>query len=586
MSDTETSPAHVHGRSSPRVRGGRDAQSMRRRLPVVVVLTAALVGAVVVDGDRGGAGADTGRDAAVGADGRPAALMPASAPGRAGSATWYCAAGTADEGGMADHTVTMFNPSDADREATVTVFAGDLAGATTTASPEPVVEQVELRAGRRIELRLGDLVASPLAAALVEVDGGGVAVEHRVAGENGADTAPCSTFAAPTWHFAWGATTRDARSIVVLFNPFPSSATVDAVFTTEDGRREPVRFQGFPVPAGSVVGVDLGDDVTRSEHVSATFEARSGRVVVEQLQDYDGSLGVRGLSLTLGAPAAGETWVFADGEASAPGPTTPAPGTDDEEPDDEEPADEDTADEASADEDLITTERVVVYNPGDARAEVDVSVVPSTDEPAPAPQPFRLSVGPGRYEVVDYGDQDRVEAGVPHATVVRSTNGQPVVAQRVTADMGPAPDDPGDQPGEITAATGSRLAAPRWAFASAAGEDADPDEPADTVAFVVFNPDPDDAASVRLDLVSDTVELLAPFTVPPGGSVTIDLDARESAATEAAVIDADRPVVAERVVRLGDGGRLALGPGVPEADEAVTLDRLAEEGLIGGTLSR
>lgn len=615
MSDPEASPAHVHGRRTPRVRGRSDAHTLRRRLPVVVVLTAALVGAVIVDRDRDDAAAATGRDAAVAAEGRPAALMPATVPSGAGSATWYCAAGTAEEGGMADHTVTMFNPSTDDREATVTVFAGSVAGATAAAMPAPVVEQVELRAGRRVDLRLGDLVASPLAAALVEVDGGGVAVEHRVVGEHGADAAPCSTFAAPTWHLAWGATTRDARNTVVLFNPFPSSATVDAVFTTDDGRREPVRFQGFPVPAGSVVGVDLGDDVTRSEHVSATFEARSGRVVVEQLQDFDGSLGMEGLSLTLGAPEAGETWVFTDGEASAPGPTTPAPGADEETSDEDADADADAPDEAEADADdadtegtedaddeaLTTTERIVVYNPGAERAEVEVSAIPRTDEPAPAPadapapapapQPFRLSIGPGRYKVVDYGDEDRIEAGVAHATVVRSTNGEPVVSQRVTVDTGPAPEparesrdeDLQTRPGEITVATGSRLAAPRWAFASATP--GDPDGDADTVAFVVFNPDPEDAVSVRLDLESETVDLLSPFTVPPGASVTMELDADESAATEAAVIVADGPVIAERVVRLADGRRSALGPGVPEAGDAVTLDRLADEGLLGGVLS-
>ncbi len=249
---------------------------------------------------------------------------------------------------------------------------------------------------------------------------------------------------------------------------------------------------------------------------------------------------------------------------------------------------------------MITTERIVVYNPGDDRAEVDVSVVPTTDEPAPPPQPFRLSVGPGGYEVVDYGDQDRIADGVPHATVVRSTNGEPVVAEQVTVDQGPVPttrrsrrEEPPARPTEVTATTGARLAAPVWRFPSLA----DPDDDESTVTFVVYNPDPTAAAEVRLDLVrtaaaaaaddeqagsDDAVDPTAPVEVLPGARVAIELDADQAAGAQAAVVTADGPVVVDRVVRLGDGRRRAHGAGVPAAGGAVTLDRLAAAGPLGG----
>ncbi|MBN2622472.1 MAG: hypothetical protein JXA83_03835, partial [Acidimicrobiales bacterium] len=324
-------PAHGHGRRpGGGVRGAPDRHSLVRRLPALVLIAGAVAAAVAVDEARGGPH-DDARPPTAGM--RPDTIMPASPPARLGSSTWYCAAGTAEADGMADHTVVMANPTDEDLRAKVTVSTGAVTGrapAGGTASDEragdrPVVATVRLPAGEQVALRLGDVVEAPLAAALVEVDGGDVAVEHRVTGPHGTDVAPCATTAASTWHFAWGSTTRDAREVVVLYNPFPSSATVDAVFTTEDGWREPVRLQGLPVPGGSVVGVEVGDDVTRSAQVSATFEARSGRVVVERLQQYDGSLGVRGLSLALGAPAPQHTWVFADGAASAPAPTAPDP---------------------------------------------------------------------------------------------------------------------------------------------------------------------------------------------------------------------------------------------------------------------
>ena len=665
--DSVGAAAHVHGGRAVRSIERTDGRTRAIRLGVLIGLAAVLATAVVVDRepeDAGGAPA---------APERVAALMPASSPADAQASTWYCAAGTAVDGGMADHTVTMLNPTDGPLVAAVTVFAGAMVGDGESALGS-VTREIPLPAGEEVALRLAEVVEAPLAAALVEVDGGDVAVSHRVSGQHGADVAPCSTVAAPTWHLAWGATTRDTRDVVVLFNPFPSGATVDAVFATEDGGREPVRLQGLPVPPHSVVGVDLGDDVTRSEQVSATFSARSGNVVVEHLQEYDGSLDVRGLSLAPGVSAPGETWVFADGEASTRAPVTPPPGAgtygadDADESSSEEDSGEDTdteADEAASDDgadandddsdeesgnesgedepdedESIATERIVVYNPGEERAEVDVQVIPAAveggDDAAPAPQPFGLSVGPGRFEVLDLGDEERVPEGVPHTTVVRSTNGAGVVAERVTADRGPVPEqrsrrsEAQPRPSEVSATTGSRLAAPVWRFLGMG----DPDDEGSTVSFVVYNPDPAASVSVRIDLLpngaatagdpeedaddeaaeettttttttdSDDPEdtdrstadgasdddseeppgpdgLTAPVRVGPGEQAVIELDADQASAATAAILEADGPVLVDRVVRLEDGRRRSLGGGIPAAAGALALDRLAADGWFG-----
>jgi hypothetical protein len=565
--DAEAPPAHGRRDRRRPARGRHDPRSLATRLPVVLVLAAVIAGAVTFDAgdDRaGGSGAPAIERPPAGAD---TAVMPATPGTSAESSTWYCAAGTAEDGGFADHTVAIQNPSRRDVEATLTVYAGGLATATppgeTSEEPgtsAPEVERVAVPAGERVVVRLADVVQAPLAAALVEVDGGDVAVEHRVAGDHGEDAAPCSTFAAPAWHFAWGSTARDAREVVILFNPFPSAATVDASFVTEDGRREPVRFQGLPVPPGSVVGVDLGDDVTRADQVAATFRVRSGRVVAERLEQYDGSLGPEGLALTLGTPTAGTAWVFPDGEASATSPATPAP---EDRPD---PRGDRTA--------LVTTERIVVYNPGEERAEVDVSPVPTGD--GPAPQPFALSIGPGRYEIVDYGGQLRIEPGVPHATVVRSTNGQPVVAERVLLDEGPVPARAASgtpRPGELSAALGARLAARGWRLPSVG----DIGGRGRTVDLVVFNPDADAARSVAVTLApvdpdADPPAFPDPVDVAPGTRVAIPLDDAVTAAAGDAVVLADGPVVVERVVRAADGRRVSAQAAIPMASGAVTLD--------------
>lgn len=573
-------PAHLPAGRARRARAERDRRSLVVRLVAVAVLVPALGGAVVVDAAR--------RQPDRPADLHPAPLMPAAA---GGSSTWYCAAGTADDGGMADHSVTIVNPGPGEVAATLTVHAGAVtAGGSRDRSPAPGAERVTVPAGGRTDVRLGDVVEAPLAAAVVEVEGGGAVVEHRVRGEHGEDVGPCSTFAADTWHFAWGATTRDAREVVVLFNPFPSSATVDAVFATEDGPREPVRLQGLPVPGRSVVGVDLGDDVARSEHVSATFRVRSGRVVAERLQQHDGSLGVRGLALGLGAPAPGAAWVLPDGEASAPAPRTPPPRPGDvgDEGDGDGDDTGDTGDLGDEGEggDLRSTERIVVYNPGDERAEVDVQVVPVGGYPGEAPLPFRLSVGAGDHQVVDYGEHDRVEPGGRHATVVRSTDGRPVVVERVTADLGPVPTgdersgDPAARPASLAVAAGARLGATRWVVPSVVAPGG-----GGTVAYTVFNPT-DAPVEVSVDLLdgpgaarpaevpgTDGAAGVGPHpaVVPPGGAVEVALDSARADRAAAGVVSAGGPVVVGYAVRAADGRRTSAAPGVPVASGAVPI---------------
>jgi Family of unknown function (DUF5719) len=531
------------------------------RLPFIVLLVAAIGAAVWqarTEDDRAKAAAD-----AVDADAGPAPGMPAVADAGASASTWYCAAGTGDAGGMADHSVTVFNPGDKSVGVAVTVYGGVLASSSPTtaeaaqappmAAPPPGARGFVLPGRDRVELRLGDLVPAPLVAALVEASGGPVAVEHRVTGPHGVDVGPCASATAPVWHLASGATSRDARDVVVLFNPFPTDAIVDITFETDAGSREPVRFQGFPVAAGTVVGVDIGDDVAREAQVSATLRTRAGRVVAERLQEFDGSLGPEGLAVALGVPEAATAWAFPDGVV-----------------------------------DDSHTERIVVYNPGGERAEVEVQVLPTSDEPAPAPQPFRLSIRARAFGVVDYGAEDRVVPGVEHATLVRSTNGVPVVAERVTTHAGePAGDDTAEEEGgsddadngegggdgsvrgDVAAGPGAVVAATRWAFPSSTeGQEAG-------LRFVVFNPDPERSVPVTLLAAAngqeDPVDAVRATAVAPGGRIALDADID----WPSWVVEAMAPVVVERVLVGETGVALGSGVGIPSVDGSVTLDGLA-----------
>jgi hypothetical protein len=540
------------------------------RLPFVVIVGAAIAAAVVqarVDDDQGAA-ASAASAAAPATE--PLEAMPAAGGEDALASTWYCAAGTGDEGGMADHTVVIFNPSDRPLTATVTLYGGLLASSSPTTAEEPrgaptvaapIGRQIDLPPRDRVELRLGDIMPAPLVAALVEVRGGAAAVEHRVEGRHGADVAACASRTAPVWYLATGATARDARQVMALFNPFPTDAVVDVSFETDAGTREPVRFQGFPVRAGSVVGVDVGDDVAREGQVSATVRVRTGRLVVERLQSFDGTLGPEGLAVALGVPRASTGWAFADGRV-----------------------------------DEGRTEQIVLYNPGDERAEVEVRVMPvkPPDAAAPSLVPFRLSVRAGGYTVVDYGAEDRIPAGVDLATLVRSTNEVPVVAERILthtvprndeaaaddseagddgddqdsdgseegSDEGEEGSDEGDRDGDVTIGPGASVASDRWAFASPPGR------------VVLLNLDAERPARVTLLAIAGGgagIGANRSVEVPPAGGVALE----EPGLTGSAwTVTADAPVVVERTVASDDGIRVATGPGIPIADGAVPLTEL------------
>lgn len=308
------------------------------------------------------------------------------------SSTWYCPAGTAG-GSAADHVVVDNSTPEA-VTGSLTVFSESPADESDQLGDQ--THEFEVAPFRKLRVPLTDFSEPSddgFLAALVEMDeayGADVQVEHEVSGPEGVATGRCATRGASEWHFAWGATTRDARDLLVLFNPFPNDVVVDATFSTPDGVREPLRWQGLIVPARRVVAIALGEDVTRRSHVAASLRARTGSLVVERLQIFDGSLDAEGMRLASGQ--------------SAPVETATLPGADGE-------------------------ELVALYNPTDEVSEVEVVVRP--DDPGePEPLPFTLVLRPGQFETLDYSQEERIPSG-SYETFVRSTNGVPVVAEQV-----------------------------------------------------------------------------------------------------------------------------------------------------------
>jgi hypothetical protein len=519
---------------------------MSRRIPALVLLVAAIALAFVVEEQRAG----DAPEAIAGTLVQPGYTMPVAAPVSALSSTWYCAAGSANDERLADHRLVIANPSDREVTGTITVFTGAVqprpAGLTdepgapattaTTAAAPPVaapprevkVEPLVVGAHSVKRVRLGDIVNSPLAAALVEVDGGEVAVDHDLAGSLGRDTAPCATSASPEWSVPWGVTTRDAQELLVLFNPFAADATVDISFATEAGTREPVPYQGFVVPAHSVIAFDVAEPgvADRSAQVSTHIVARSGRVVVDRIQSFDGSEGVEGMSVGLGGPSPAETWSFPDGRV--------AEGI---------------------------TERVVVYNPTERPAEVDVAVL--LDDPAAngTPEPFELTVPPKRFSVVALHDEDRIPDGISHAIIVRSLNGVGIVAERALT-VG----EPSEQAG-VSSTLGSPLAAPRWVMPTGAAT------PEVDEWLVILNESPDAPARLSVQALASgqllDIEGLQDLVIPPSGRVALRIYDHIERGDLALLVTADTPVIVERgLYRVGTSG-ISNSFGVPLAEGIV-----------------
>ncbi len=452
-----------------------------RHLPVVVVLIAILTGLALVDvGDPAPPRFGTAS----------AFAMPTADPASSLSSTWFCATGAASADNDSGLVLTVANRGDEARSGTVTWFP---AGAA------PVVLPVEVGPRQGLTLEADEALDASEVSAMVELDGGGVGVEHTVEVAGGSSVAPCASSASDHWYLANGTTARDATQVLALFNPFPDDAIVDITFATDQGRDEPEALQGLPVAAGTTTRVNVGEIVRRREVTATSVTTRSGRVVVDRLQRFDGSNGRSGISLALAAPAPAEVWTFPAGEYQ---------------------------------EGLA--ERWHVYNPSDRDAVILLEAVPDAGE---VPIALERTVSARDHLVIDAAETAPVPPGVGHSSTVRSINGVGVVAERELSGIAPSPRR------GWSSMLGSPLASPGWLLAYGAGTEAVADD------LSVHNPGTE---AVRFSVTA----LVGGQEVPAEGLSDVELgpaqrqelvlgDVLERSPVPL-VISADGPVVVER----------------------------------------
>jgi len=492
-----------------------------RRVPVLVLLVLAIVALVVVDRSS----------TTQVSSGSPAttSLMPVASREGALSSAFYCAGGAATTGAIFDSTLVIANPGPSDAKVIVTVYPAalphDTAGAAAVAAQKPVRRPFVVGARTRADVHLADIQTSPFAAALVETSDADIAVERRVSSEDGksSSSSPCASSASNSWYLPTGSTTHDAREFLAVFNPFPAPAVVDVSFQTSDGFRNPPDFQGFPVPGGQLRMLDISNAVPRIEQLAGTVSVRTGRVVVDRLQSFDGSDPNHppGLAATLGAPAPSPVWTFGTGEV--------ADGL---------------------------NETITVMNPSSTDVQAQLEVV--FDDPATngAVDPIPVAIPARGYAQLAMRDQTRVPPGVEHSVTVRALGGSGIVAERVMTAAAP------DSHRGYAPSIGAPLVASRWVLADGR---AIPGQIGEYV--MVVNPDQDAIARVRitglLDGNATPIDGLQDVEVAPGGRITVQLAQHITDDNLPLLVEADRNVVVERGLYAGKGRGISLAAGVP-----------------------
>ena len=471
------------------------------RLPGLVIVIGLLAGGLLLDQTRE-APAEL-----VEAIGLPSSLV---AIGETQAATWFCAASTPLEGGLADSEVLLANTQPTVANASISVYRGGVSPASGNA-----VDEIELPLEPQsiTSLRLGDLAGTEVVSLAVEVDRGGVLVEKTSVGPTGVDRTACSTEASTTWVSTSGSTVPGSRHQLVIFNPFPDEVTLDIDFTSDVGTRRPEALTGLHVPARSARLVEVADFVAASEDITTFVRARSGRVVVESIQAFDGSAVPLGLSVMSAAPATASSWTFAG--------VTPAAG----------PA------------------RLTVVNPGDTEVRVDVEVFPAAGERFV--EPFEVILQPGQRDIVELESTGRLAEISSFSLVARALGGDEIIAG---VEQRPAVEEPDPLEGIVEQ---DDVDVPSTGFASSIGQPllahrlfttVDIAEDDERSALHIFNPADDTIVRPVVRIAADGATRDVVLEVGPLRTLRVPLTELASGRYSLELISDASPIVASREI--------------------------------------
>jgi hypothetical protein len=257
-------------------------------------------------------------------------------------------------------------------------------------------------------------------------------------------------------------------------------------------------------------------------------------VVAERIQVADGSEGNegqrlrQGLAVDLGTPTPDLIWVHPDGRVSAD-----------------------------------RNQSVVVYNPSDEPAEVDVEVGLGADVIGGV-EPFELSVRPRSFEVVDLVGQDRFvdvfdDGEGALSITIRSVNGVPVVAEVVST---------GEQPGWASS-VGGNVVGTETLFV-------EPRRDGPTAQVIsLLSLDATEVTTVTLEVIDEGErEVIEEIVLEPGERIDVALgDELEDVGVM--VVRSSSPIASELITQWTDPWGLSVRSGVTRGDGSVrTADLL------------
>lgn len=350
---------------------------------------------------------------------------------------------------------------------------------------------------------------APPVAAAVAVLGGGV---------KGAGAAPCSPLAAPSWYLPQGSSLLGHDERILIYNPFPDDAVVKVIFVTPRGERAPANAADVAVPARASRVLRVNEFILREPVLAAFVTATRGRVVAWRAMSVEAEGSPEGVEMSLGASSPAPVWYFPQGEV----------GQDVE-------------------------ETISVMNP--SPQEAVLSILLATDEEiVQPPRLAQLRLPPETSISIPLPEAlTRAQASLGDVSaVVRSTNGVPVVAERRTLY---ASGEPEGREAEVGAPHG----ATRWFLGPPFGD-------ASVDVVTLLNPGSAGArASISLlDLRGGrpTPSARRTIRVPGGLQRQIDLDDVSQGEPVAVLVEATRPLVAERLSYSADMGDVVTVMGV------------------------
>ncbi|MHB8219226.1 MAG: DUF5719 family protein [Acidimicrobiales bacterium] len=362
-------------------------------------------------------------------------------------------------------------------------------------------------------------------ASTIQLDGGGVTVSEMVKGSAGWAEAPCATRTSENWYFATGSTQPGDLLFSFLYNPGAAPAVVDVGFVTTQGESSPTPFEGLVIAPGAVVVAGVGSFVQNQDSVSTVVQARSGRVVAEQLEESTvGS--VSGLSLLLGTPQPENRWNLPRSVNVGGGQVT-----------------------------------LAVFNPTRTTQRVAVDVELSSGPVAP----FTQQVASGSTWRLVMSSTTRIPANVDYAITVVSVGGPGVIVGRIvqSSSAGESP-----QWGMVNGVAGptASIASGKWVIPSPAVPGNPPEPGAAPFALALHNTaNREVTVSVGRVTPSGPVRLAAVpvLRIAPRSFLVIEPGELAPSAEEPLLIDASGPLASiEEATPAGMPGVVAMA-GIP-----------------------